>query len=62
MANDRSNVATVKYLLCWIKQKVHVAVRPGAAEMVDQTILRIQCNNTFKVTAPDKIIRGPFPV
>ena len=58
---DTNYVAmTVKCTRCATKQKVHVAVSTGNnAKAGHQTILCIQCHNLFKVTLPDKIIRGP---
>jgi len=53
---------TVKCPRCATKQKVHVAVSIGNdANVGHQTILCIQCDNPFRATFPDKIIRGPFP-
>ena len=50
---------------CWYsktKQKIHIAVRAEPTEMADETIPCISCNKYFKVSVPDKITRGPFPV
>jgi len=55
-------VMTVKCPRCKTKQKVHVAVSTrNNTKIGQQTILCIQCDNSFKVTLPDKIIRGPLP-
>jgi hypothetical protein len=62
MANDRYVVKTVDCKYCETKQRVHIATSTGGAQMVDQTIQCIKCGNYFKVTVPDRIIRGPFPV
>ena len=62
MADERYVVMTVECSRCKTKQKVHVAARAGFAQMGDQTIRCIRCNTHFKVTVPDRIIRGPFPV
>ena len=62
MADERFVVMTVECQHCKTKQKVHIAARTGVGQMGDQNILCIRCNNHFKVTVPDKILRGPFPV
>jgi transcription elongation factor Elf1 len=61
MADERYVVMTVECPRCQIKQKVHVAVHTGPTLMGDQTIPCLNCNSHFKVTVPDRIIRGPFP-
>jgi len=62
MANERYVVTTVECPACKTKQKVHVAALTGVAQGGDQTIQCIKCNNDFKVSVPDEIIRGPFPL
>ena len=62
MADDRYVVTTVECSHCKTKQKVHVYARTGISQMSDQAIPCIYCDNPFKVTVPDKIIRGPFPL
>ncbi len=61
MAEEHYVVMTVECPRCKTKQKVHVAARTGFAQMGYQTIPCIRCNTHFKVTVPDRIIRGPFP-
>jgi hypothetical protein len=61
MANDHYIVMTVECSRCKTKQKVHVAVRTGPTQMADHAIPCLNCNGLFKVTVPDRIIRGPFP-
>ena len=61
MANDHYIVMTVECSLCKTKQKVHVSTGIGGAQMDDQEIPCLNCNGLFKVTVPDRIIRGPFP-
>lgn len=61
MADKRFVVMTVECPTCKTKQKVHVAARTGFAQMGDQTIQCLRCDNYFKATVPDRIIRGPFP-
>jgi len=60
VANERYIVMTVDCPRCKTKQKVHVSTIDGA-EVGRQVIPCIQCENPFKVTVPDRIIRGPFP-
>jgi len=62
MADERFVVMTVECQRCKTKQKVHIAASTDGAQVRNQTIQRINCNNHFKVTIPDRIIRGPFPV
>jgi len=45
---------------CKTKQTVHVAAKPGFAQMGDQTITCVQCRKDFPVLVPDKIVGGPF--
>ena len=61
MAVERYVVIPAECPRCKIKQKIHVAVRAGAAQVGDQTIPCVQCDLDFNVTVSDKIIRGPFP-
>ena len=61
MAEDRYLVMTVQCSRCKTKQKVHVNARTGLAQMSNQMVLCLLCNNPFKMMLPDKIIRGPFP-
>jgi DNA-directed RNA polymerase subunit M/transcription elongation factor TFIIS len=61
MADDRYVIMTVECPRCKTKQKVHVAARTGFAQMGDQTIQCLRCDDHFKATVPDSIIRGPFP-
>jgi hypothetical protein len=61
MADERYVVMTVECGYCKTKQKVHIAASTGGAQMVNQTIRCIKCENYFKVTVPDRIVGGPFP-
>jgi transcription elongation factor Elf1 len=61
MLGERYIVMTVECPRCKTKQKVHVYTSIEGTQIGSQTILCIQCENPFKVTVPDKIIRGPFP-
>jgi hypothetical protein len=61
MADERYVVMTVECRHCKTKQKVHIAAHPGPAQMGDQTIRCIRCDNHFKVTVSDRIVGGPFP-
>ena len=62
MADEHYVVMTVECQYCKTKQKVHVATHTGVGQMGDQTIPCIWCDKHFKVTVPDRILRGPFPV
>jgi phage FluMu protein Com len=61
MADEPYVVMTVECPRCKTKQKAHIAASTGGAQIGDQTIRCIRCNTHFKVTVPDRIIRGPFP-
>ena len=61
MTDEHYVVMTVECQYCKTKQKVHVAARTGGAQTGGQTIQCINCDNHFKVTIPDRIVRGPFP-
>ena len=61
MAGERYVIMTVECTHCKTKQKVHVNARPGFAQMSDQSIPCIRCNQHFVVRVPDKILAGPFP-
>jgi hypothetical protein len=61
MADERYVVMTVECQYCKTKQKVHAAASAGGAQMGDQTIRCIMCNNQFKATVPARIVDGPFP-
>ena len=62
MADERFVVMTVECQRRKTKQKVHIAASTDGAQVGNQMIQCINCNNHFKVTIPDRIIRGPFPV
>jgi len=62
MADERNVVMTVECQYCKAKQKVHIAARTDGAQVGSQTIQCINCDNHFKVTIPDRIVDGPFPV
>ena len=62
MADERYVVMTVECQHCKTNQKVHVAASTDGAQVGNQTIQCINCNNHFKVTIPDRIVGGPFPV
>jgi hypothetical protein len=61
MANEQYVVMTVECSRCKTKQKVHVSTIIGGAQMGEQKISCLRCNNRFNVTVPEKILRGPFP-
>ena len=61
MADEHYIVVTVECSRCKTKQKVHVNSPAGVPPMLGgQIVLCIKCDNTFKVTISDRIIRGPF--
>jgi len=61
MANERYIIMTVECSGCKTKQKIHVAARSEFSQNADERIPCINCCEHFKVSVPDKIIRGPFP-
>jgi hypothetical protein len=62
MADEHYFVMMVECQHCKTKQKVHVAAQTGVVQMANPAIICISCNKHFRVTVPDKILRGPFPV
>jgi hypothetical protein len=46
---------------CKGKQKVHVAARPGIAQMDERFVRCVECKRDFSVMVPDRIVDGPFP-
>ena len=62
MTDEHYVVMTVECEHCKTRQKVHVAASTDRAQVGNQTIQCINCNNHFKVTIPDRIVGGPFPV
>ena len=54
-------VVTLECPRCKTQQKVHIAAGPGLRQTGGERISRINCDHHFKVTIPDRIIRGPFP-
>jgi hypothetical protein len=62
VADERYIVVTVECSRCKTRQKVHVNSQAGVLSMHGgQIVLCIKCDNAFKVTVSDRIIRGPFP-
>jgi len=61
VVNEHYVVMTVECPRCKTKQRVHVADPIGPAQMVDQMIACLDCNTRFRLTLPNRIIRGPFP-
>jgi hypothetical protein len=47
---------------CKTSQKVHIDARPGFEHAGGERVSCISCDHHFKLTIPEKIIRGPFPV
>jgi hypothetical protein len=54
-------VLTLECTRCKTLQKVHIAARAGFGQTGGERVSCIKCDNHFKVTIPDRIIRGPFP-
>jgi hypothetical protein len=46
---------------CKTFQKVHIDARPGFEQTGGEKVSCINCDHHFKLTIPEKIIRGPFP-
>jgi DNA-directed RNA polymerase subunit M/transcription elongation factor TFIIS len=47
---------------CNEKQTVYVLSRTGAAKMREQEIKCVNCHGVFRVTAPDRMVAGPFRI
>lgn len=62
MTDERFVVMTVECNHCKTKQSVHVAAKPGFAQMGDQSVSCISCKKQFDVMVPDRIIGGPFAI
>ena len=60
MTDQHYIVMTVECPRCKIEQKVRVTTRPVHELTGNETIRCINCDHNFKITIPDKIIRGPF--
>jgi DNA-binding NarL/FixJ family response regulator len=60
IAGITANEITIECPHCRVEQKVHVAVRTGFAQEGSQNVSCINCHNEFDVTAPHKIVGGPF--
>jgi hypothetical protein len=56
MLVDRCNARAVKP-----NRRFVVSTSNGGAQMDGQKISFLKCDNQFKVTVLDRIIRGPFP-
>jgi transcriptional regulator with XRE-family HTH domain len=54
-------VVTLVCPRCKTQQRVHIAARVGFGQPNGERVSCIKCDNHFKVTIPDTIIRGPFP-
>jgi hypothetical protein len=55
-------VMTVECKHCKTKQTVHVAAKPGFAQMGPQSVSCVGCKKRFHVLVPDRIVRGPFSI
>jgi len=54
-------VVALRCPLCKTPQKVHIDARPGFTKGRSDRVTCINCSHHFRVTIPEKIIRGPFP-
>ena len=52
-------VVTLQCPRCKTRQHVHIAARTGFGR-VSERISCLNCDHHFKLTIPDRIIRGPF--
>jgi hypothetical protein len=62
-SSGKKNYVVVKLVCprCKTPQKVHIVARAGFGQAGGELVSCIKCDNRFKVTIPDKILRGPFP-
>ena len=62
-SSDKKNyvVVTLQCPRCKTLQNIHIAARAGFGGLGGERVACINCDHRFKVTIPDKIIRGPFP-
>jgi len=58
---SRYVIRTLECKHCNTKQRVHVAAKPGPAQIGDRTARCIKCRKEFDVVVPDRIVAGPFP-
>jgi hypothetical protein len=54
-------VVTLQCPRCKTMQNIHIAVRTVFGGLGGDRVACINCDHRFKVTIPNKIIRGPFP-
>ena len=54
-----STVVMVQCPRCKAEQEVHVA--RGGGQKSDEMVRCLDCNNSFKVALPNRIVAGPFP-
>jgi hypothetical protein len=54
-------VVTLQCPRCRIQQIAQIATRIGFGRASGEKTSCIHCGHHFKITIPDKIIRGPFP-
>ena len=60
VAGITANEMPVECPHCKVRQNIHVGVRSGVAKKERQYITCINCHSEFDVSAPDKIVGGPF--
>jgi hypothetical protein len=54
-------VVTLQCPRCKTFQKVHIDARPGFEQTGGEKVSCLYCDHHFKLTIPEKIIRGPYP-
>ena len=62
-SSGKKNYVVVKLQcpLCKTMQNIHIAVRAVFGGLGGDRVACVNCDHRFKVTIPNKIIRGPFP-
>jgi Zn ribbon nucleic-acid-binding protein len=54
-------VITVECPRCKVRQKIHIAARPGPTLVAAEMVRCLNCDHHFETSVPDKIVAGPFP-
>jgi hypothetical protein len=60
--NEPFVAVSVECQYCKTKQKVHIADKPGVAQILEQRIPCINCERLFEVRVSNRVTAGPFPV
>ena len=61
MTDKRFVVLLVECPRCKVRQKIHVAARPGPTVTTGEMVRCLNCDHYFEANVPDKIVDGPFP-